>query len=498
MTGAILGLEHIDPFRFSVIAQKAAFSVTEGRDVEAAQGLTRALREYVSWTVRLVIFPAEEDEDKHQSFDKEVLVSHPVPYALAGLAAAKDNNKNTTSTLPPHHISAQPICSSIQGQITGFVAKVEDGNLSEMKREAIVVRLTDKSITDVLSLDTGSIYQISPSLIKDAFMSNVIPGLVTSLLTPGLVTFSRSHRLASMRILLTHSDSLAGQNIMATLLEVASSSPWCFRITFSTMLARKSLPLSSMPSVVHWRPSSSTTSKSYRTERSRVLADGAEKEDDASSWKDEGGDVVVDEHLHHLHHPHQQQRRLHISLQHGRHHIPSADSEVSSATPEPPGSLSVPRQSAESTASMEECVLSPLSADDVRPPLSSTMSIGVLTSSAATVSSGTPSVATVGPVPPPPHTHTIGDDKGDEMEDKHELNLLVHETSDVMEGVVEGKAHDEQKQEDEKIDGKPPPDVQPALLTHSTALERLPVSRKFIATEAEPETEPMGAPAAKK
>ncbi|PPQ73012.1 hypothetical protein CVT24_001401 [Panaeolus cyanescens] len=275
--------EDIDPFHFSLIAQKASYvlgtlpttaifdsqedfvyaysfgnemdlqwelsglnvlqklniwiTATEGRDGGAAQGLTRALRrEYVSWTVRLVIFPAEYHDDERQSIienfpaelrqereiyisnDKQVLVSRLVPYSLPGLPVSKAGDESAVSTLPPHHISVRPLSSSVQGQIAGFVARVEDGNLSELKHGAIVVGLTDKPITDVINLDAGSVYQVSPNFIHHAdFVSTVVPGLVTSILAPGFATFAREHRLASMRILLTHSDSLMGQNIMATL-----------------------------------------------------------------------------------------------------------------------------------------------------------------------------------------------------------------------------------------------------------------------------------------
>ncbi|PPR01836.1 hypothetical protein CVT24_001782 [Panaeolus cyanescens] len=102
-------------------------TATEGRDGGAAQGVTRALRrEYVSWTVRLVIFPAKYDDNERQSIIENFPAERRRSVRFTSQMTSKSClatcsllssrppcpvDEGAISTLPPHHISVRPLSS---------------------------------------------------------------------------------------------------------------------------------------------------------------------------------------------------------------------------------------------------------------------------------------------------------------------------------------------------------------------------------------------------
>lgn len=73
---------------------------TEGRDGNAAQGLVRAMRrEYVSWTIRLVIFPESCDEDMRQEFLEHLPLE--LRHEQDILVSPKDPNVLLVPRIPP-------------------------------------------------------------------------------------------------------------------------------------------------------------------------------------------------------------------------------------------------------------------------------------------------------------------------------------------------------------------------------------------------------------
>ncbi|KAF8898051.1 hypothetical protein CPB84DRAFT_1748061 [Gymnopilus junonius] len=134
-------------------------TATEGRDGSAAQGFVRALRrEYVSWTIRLVVFPESYDEDMRQEFldhlptelrlEQDILVSPEDQNMLMvpRIAPVAEVNASTATklhglptSLPPYHVLLRPISFSKQGAVTGLLATVVDAQSTTLHDETMVV-----------------------------------------------------------------------------------------------------------------------------------------------------------------------------------------------------------------------------------------------------------------------------------------------------------------------------------------------------------------------
>ncbi|KAJ3513618.1 hypothetical protein NLJ89_g2846 [Agrocybe chaxingu] len=210
-------------------------TATEGRDGGAAQGLVRALRrEYVSWTIRLVIFPSSYDEDMRQEFlerlptelrsERDIIVSEDrllVP-RLAPVEALQTRYDNRSDThlrrLADDHIFVRVLSSSDQADVSGIVASVVDANATDIQPNTLVAALVHGPREDYLQLDAASVFPVSDDYLKHlSVTSAAIPGFVTAVLALGQATLSRPTRLSKLRILLTHSDSTVGSCAAALL-----------------------------------------------------------------------------------------------------------------------------------------------------------------------------------------------------------------------------------------------------------------------------------------
>ncbi|KAF8154856.1 hypothetical protein B0H34DRAFT_540683 [Crassisporium funariophilum] len=214
-------------------------TATEGRDGGAAYGLVRAMRrEYSSWTIRLVIFPASYDEDMRQDLLQKVpmelrmerdlvvssdrpntfLVPRLVPIPSPSFAFNAENALQDTKNLPPDHVVLLPLSVSNQAEVTGFVASVVVGNQTGFAEGSIVVGLTNMTIEKSMVVDVASIAPLPKTFVAEApIIAALIPGFAAAVIAPGLSTFSRPCRLRSLRILLTHADTAIGTTIQTVL-----------------------------------------------------------------------------------------------------------------------------------------------------------------------------------------------------------------------------------------------------------------------------------------
>ncbi|KAF8898071.1 hypothetical protein CPB84DRAFT_1748077 [Gymnopilus junonius] len=209
-------------------------TATEGRDGSAAQGFVRALRrEYVSWTIRLVVFPESYDEDMRQEFldhlstelrlEQDILVSPEDQNMLMvpRIAPVAEVNASTATklhglptSLPPYHVLLRPISFSKQGAVTGLLATVVDAQSTTLHDGQIVVALVDAPIEETMVVDVACLSQLPSEFTQAAdSISALIPGFVTAVLAPGLSAFNRSDRLKLARILVTHADTVTGFNV---------------------------------------------------------------------------------------------------------------------------------------------------------------------------------------------------------------------------------------------------------------------------------------------
>ncbi|KDR73164.1 hypothetical protein GALMADRAFT_158296 [Galerina marginata CBS 339.88] len=211
-------------------------TATQGRDGSAAQGLARALRrECISWTIRLVVFPPEYDDDMRQEFldhlplelryEQDIIVSAddsskllvprivPVPQIEAGIVET-NQSADDRSVLPPHHVLLRPLSFSKQGAVSGILASIVDGPSSGFQEGEIVVGLVDVPIEELMVVDAATLTRVPSELAKEAStIPALIPGFVTAILAPGLSTFSRPCRMKLSRVLLTHADTVTGSNV---------------------------------------------------------------------------------------------------------------------------------------------------------------------------------------------------------------------------------------------------------------------------------------------
>ncbi|CAA7270507.1 unnamed protein product [Cyclocybe aegerita] len=215
-------------------------TATEGRDGGAAQGLVRALRrEYVLWTICLVIFPSSYDEDMRQDFlehlptelrsERDIIVSEdrllvPRLAPVDALQTRYDNKSNTRlRRLAVDHILVRVLSSSDQANVSGIVASVVDANATDIQPNTLVAALVRSPAGKYVQLDAASVVPVSDDYLKHlSVASAAISGFVAAVIALGQGTLSRPARLSKLRILLTHSDTTIGSSAAALLLQMGA------------------------------------------------------------------------------------------------------------------------------------------------------------------------------------------------------------------------------------------------------------------------------------
>lgn len=204
--------------------------VAEGPDAGAAQGLVRALRrEYGLWTFRLVIFPAfytevmRMDALEHLpstlSDEPEIYISRqgislvprmvPIPPPPTVLA------RNIPHIVPAHSLLGEILTFYDSGDICGFVAAVIQSHEPEIAAGSLVMGLVLLPPTQSrIVLDADFVCPVPSSFSKNIdFVASHLPGLAIGVLAPGPLTFQSDRHFKSLRILLTHADTVDGSVI---------------------------------------------------------------------------------------------------------------------------------------------------------------------------------------------------------------------------------------------------------------------------------------------
>ncbi|KAF4610126.1 hypothetical protein D9613_010407 [Agrocybe pediades] len=210
---------------------------TEGRDGGAAKGIARAMRrEYVSWTIRLVIFPESFDEEAREEYleklpvelrhEQDIVVSaessdvllvpRVVPVQPLSLETRKDESESwSDEDLPAHHALVKVISYSKQGLVSGILAVVVDEKSTTLKQDELVVGLVTGTVEEFMIVDSAALTVAPPELADHAHIVPVMaPGFASAILASGLGAFSRLHRMKDARILLTHADSAVGLSVL--------------------------------------------------------------------------------------------------------------------------------------------------------------------------------------------------------------------------------------------------------------------------------------------
>lgn len=206
-----------------------------GCDGGSALGLVRALRrEYLSWTLRLVVFPdsyshqmryeclenlplsLKDEPDIVISKDGDYLVPRIVP--LPPIPPRNDmQSSQSLHNPPPDHVLVRVEAFSTQGRVSGILGSVTRSN--GLDEGSILLTLTTALAPDEhVSVDSASACVVLNSTMKlsptaATAATTCLPGLASAVLAPGLSLFNRKGRLASLRILLTHFDTITGQTI---------------------------------------------------------------------------------------------------------------------------------------------------------------------------------------------------------------------------------------------------------------------------------------------
>ncbi|KAF7348023.1 putative polyketide synthase [Mycena sanguinolenta] len=205
----------------------------EGTDTAAGLGLIRALRrEYLFWNIRFVSFPTAFTEEmqldalgtlpSYMREEPEIIFSptgEPLVPRIAPLSAFVHIQLRTQSPLSchdlaPDHAIAEIHRTSRWPNFSAFVASLIQVNsdVAECAPGSLVVGLHHRTLEGRTTIDLGSTC-VTPRTISLDDIVDHIPGLVVSVLGPGLNAYSRPHRIHALSILITHCDTLIGSTV---------------------------------------------------------------------------------------------------------------------------------------------------------------------------------------------------------------------------------------------------------------------------------------------
>ncbi|KAJ7730966.1 putative polyketide synthase [Mycena maculata] len=205
---------------------------SEGQDAAAGLCLTRALRrEYLFWRMRFVSFPGtftkamrmdslralplclRAEPDIIFSPQGDPLVPRLVP--LVAITRPQTQPSGSVSyELGPDHAVAQIHFTSPNPNFSAIVASVIQANsdVPEYQSESLVVGLQRRAAEGRAVIDLGPTCIVSPDFpISESV--GLVPGLVISVLGPGIGTWKRPRRIRALSILITHCDTAMGSTV---------------------------------------------------------------------------------------------------------------------------------------------------------------------------------------------------------------------------------------------------------------------------------------------
>lgn len=207
----------------------------DGQDGGAALGMVRALRrEYLSWTIRLIVFPASYTEEMRQeslmrlpvclkdeldiviSPSGDPMVPRMVHLTPLSTDASSTVDRRAAEEVPVGHIVARVLHSSTYHEVSAIIALVINDDVTDYQEGCTVVALITGSPTpgDMVTLDAAAVSAASPHLLQHAASAiGAVRAYTTAVLAPGIATFRSPKRLQSQRILLTHSDTPFGRSV---------------------------------------------------------------------------------------------------------------------------------------------------------------------------------------------------------------------------------------------------------------------------------------------
>ncbi|OCH84204.1 putative polyketide synthase [Obba rivulosa] len=201
----------------------------EGQDGGAALGMVRALRrEYLSWTIHLVVFPSSYSEEMRQEClerlpscmedELDIVISPsgvPMVPRMVPLSQLPPENKGAIAhDISTGQILARTLHSSTYRNVSAVIASVVDANGTGLQEGSTVVTLTADIAGAMVTIDAAIACTMPSTLLQHASaVVDAIPAYVAAILAPGMAAFGSPSRLQSLRILLTHSDTSFGRNI---------------------------------------------------------------------------------------------------------------------------------------------------------------------------------------------------------------------------------------------------------------------------------------------
>ncbi|KAJ7157757.1 putative polyketide synthase [Mycena filopes] len=213
----------------------------DGPDTSAGLGLVRALRrEYLFWTIRFLSFPERfskemqldalralppclrDELDVIFSSQGEPLVPRLAPIVTDSSLHTAAPTTSISIPVPPNHALVDIHQSHAYPELVAFAASVKQVNandLAEYPQGSLVLGLqhdthSTSATTHQAVIELGSTC-VLPNAAAVGDLLNRLPGLVVSILAPGSSTFTRSHRLRSLSILVTHCDDIIGSTVSA-------------------------------------------------------------------------------------------------------------------------------------------------------------------------------------------------------------------------------------------------------------------------------------------
>ncbi|KAF8166302.1 acyl transferase domain-containing protein [Mycena galopus ATCC 62051] len=206
----------------------------EGRDAAAGLCLTRALRrEYLFWKIRFVSFPSTFSEDMRidclrtlplcLKTEPDVIISPtgdplvPRLVHILGVISEQSPRRSPESpldTLDPDHARAQIIHTFPSPDFLAFGASLRQVNshIAEFQPGSWVVGLQYRASGGDCTIDLGSTCIVPANIPIDQLVEHV-PGLVTSVLGPGISTYNRPDRIRALSVLITHCDTIIGSTV---------------------------------------------------------------------------------------------------------------------------------------------------------------------------------------------------------------------------------------------------------------------------------------------
>lgn len=204
---------------------------TDGPDAGAAVGFTRALRkEFLFWTIRLVVFPQSYTELDRMSFlstlplymrnELELVVSIEGLPLVPKMVPIPQNERSSVASsskmdvsVPHGHVSLHALASYRvnASSLSGIIGSVVDGNGTGVSSGSTMAALTLGFCENLITLDSAIVSPV-PSDISNVIQStpSLIPAGVIATLAPGLNIFNVPSRFRRLRILLTHADTEIG------------------------------------------------------------------------------------------------------------------------------------------------------------------------------------------------------------------------------------------------------------------------------------------------